>query len=820
VAEQILIPSDHLLLEAADALPAIVVLRSALGNTHFVVVWRCHRGLVQVMDPSSGRVWSTRQALSDAVHIHEMAVSADAFRAWTATRDFLQPLEQRMRRLRLAPDLARRHCEAALFGASSNGSAELDAAVRFTQALVDAKALRRGREATRFLEEVLAQSRQGGDAIPAEHWFARPGPPTVDGEAQLIIRGAVLVRVKGVQRRQAEAAEPAIPCEIEAALHDEPIRPWRVLVGLVRASSRFGPCAIAAGLAVVASTVALEALLFRAIFDLDRLIGPIEHRLVAALALIIFLFAIAMLEVPLVSATLHFGRHLEVGLRLAFLQKLPKCNERYFRSRLTSDLAERSHVVHTVRELPTVVGAFTLTCFHLAAVVAGIAWLDAASAVPAVAAALAGTMLPLGVQPLLAEGDLRVRSHAGALSRFYLDALRGLVPVRVHRAERSLCREHEALLVEWACAAQRLLRWSLSTEALVRLSGVGFVVWLLWAYANRAYETSAALLLTYWALQLPALGYELAALARQYPGRKSVTLRLVETLGAPEPPRSHEETSASRGPCNRGAEIRYEEVSVRAGGHTVLEGITTAIVSGSHVAIVGSSGAGKSTLVGLLLGLHRPISGSVLIDGRVVEGEHLHELLRRTAWVDPEVQLWNRSLAENLRYGNPGASIGPAIMKADLRELLGQLSEGSRTVLGEGGALVSGGEGQRVRLGRALLREDPRLVILDEPFRGLERAQRRVLLERSLRAWKGATLLLVTHDMESVLDMQQVIVMHSGRIVEQGVPAVLARMEYSHFRAMLELDRIGRETLFADARWRRWRLDAGRPLEAPEVYTS
>ena len=98
--------------------------------------------------------------------------------------------------------------------------------------------------------------------------------------------------------------------------------------------------------------------------------------------------------------------------------------------------------------------------------------------------------------------------------------------------------------------------------------------------------------------------------------------------------------------------ISLRKVSVVAGGHTLLRDVDAEIAAGSHVAIVGASGAGKSTLVGLLLGWHRPESGELLVDGRPLGPVELAALRRRTAWVDPSIRLWNRSLMENLSFGN------------------------------------------------------------------------------------------------------------------------------------------------------------------------
>jgi ABC-type multidrug transport system fused ATPase/permease subunit len=132
---------------------------------------------------------------------------------------------------------------------------------------------------------------------------------------------------------------------------------------------------------------------------------------------------------------------------------------------------------------------------------------------------------------------------------------------------------------------------------------------------------------------------------------------------------------------------------------------------------------GKSSLVGLLLGWYRPNTGTVYVDGAPLAGRVLARLRQRTTWVDPMVQLWNRSLLDNLRYGREGERrpVGEAVEAAELDEVLARLPMGLQTSVGAGGALLSGGEGQRVRLGRGVCRGTPSLVILDEAFCGLER---------------------------------------------------------------------------------------------------
>jgi ABC-type multidrug transport system fused ATPase/permease subunit len=235
------------------------------------------------------------------------------------------------------------------------------------------------------------------------------------------------------------------------------------------------------------------------------------------------------------------------------------------------------------------------------------------------------------------------------------------------------------------------------------------------------------------------------------------------------------------------------------------------------VAIIGPSGAGKSSLVGLLLGWHQPATGRILVDGEPLDGQRLERLRRETAWVDPAVQLWNRSFLENLLYGAPAHSesaIGKALEQADLRAVLEKLSEGLQTPLGEGGALVSGGEGQRVRLGRAMVRPGVRLVILDEPFRGLAREQRRELLTSARCLWRHATLLCITHDVAETLAFGRVLVVEGGRIIEDGAPTHLVKVQGSRYRAMLEAEESVRQEFWSNTVWRRLTLEGGMLREA------
>jgi ATP-binding cassette subfamily B protein len=306
-------------------------------------------------------------------------------------------------------------------------------------------------------------------------------------------------------------------------------------------------------------------------------------------------------------------------------------------------------------------------------------------------------------------------------------------------------------------------------------------------------------------------------LAQQYAGQRNTTLRLLEPLGAREEGEPEAAAAAweptSAAAMGQGVAIALEGVSVVAGGHPILTDLHLKLVPGTHVAIVGPSGAGKSSLVGLLLGWHRPASGRVLVDGRPLDDAHLAWVRQITAWVDPAIQLWNRPLLDNLCYGVADAStswVPQALAQADLRGVLDRLPDGLQTPLGEGGGLVSGGEGQRVRLGRALARRGVRLVVLDEPFRGLDREQRCVLLQRARQEWRNATLLCITHDVRSTQAFDRVLVVEGGRIIEDDVPARLAARPETRYRALLDAEAAVHEGLWSSDGWRRLQLVAGR----------
>ena len=194
----------------------------------------------------------------------------------------------------------------------------------------------------------------------------------------------------------------------------------------------------------------------------------------------------------------------------------------------------------------------------------------------------------------------------------------------------------------------------------------------------------------------------------------------------------------------------------------------------------------------------------------VLDKAQLSLLRQYTAWVDPAIQLWNRTLIKNLTYGNhlKDTSFTELINQADLYDVLSRLPNGLQTVIGENGGLLSGGEGQRVRLARAMARKDARLVILDESLRGLDREKRRELLARARQYWANATLICITHDVGETLTFNRVVVIEHGRVIEDNHPKTLAAMP-SRYQDLLNSEEEVRQTLWKNEAWQRVRLQNG-----------
>lgn len=826
VAQQALVPIDHVTLASAAALPAIVVVNRGAA-LHFVVAWRRHGRWLQIMDPAVGRRWVTVRQFQAEIHLHAHAVHKDDWREWAATGDFLDPLRERLGMLGASPALVDALVAEALADPGWHPLSALDAGVRLVQSLIDNGGIKRGQEAESVLRTIVREAgechREGRSdtLIPKPFWSVVPDPVPADyADGMLSVGGAVLLSIYGRRSSEAQIAEERKPLSLElsAALTEKQVPPLAALWKMLGEDGLLAPLALILAGAFAVSATMIEALLFRGIFDISAQLALPSQRLFAAIGLLVFATILLALEYASGLGTLRWGRKLEARLRMALLAKLPKLNDRYFHSRPISDMADRNHNIQMVRGVPGLGLRLIQSVLELAITFAGIVILAPSSGLIAALLALLALSFPFTTQHLLNERDLRVRNHAGALNSFYLDAMLGLAPVRAHRAERSVQGQHESLLVEWYKSLRSMINVTLATDAVQSILTTALVgALLLTHFFSAGRVTGSDLLLVYWTLKLPALGGTIARLIHQYPAQRNVLSRLLEPLSAPEDLElTDEERAAIATRKVKGGEkaiaLEFHDGSVLAAGHTILRSVDLAIAPGEHVAIVGVSGAGKSSLLGVLLGWHRLATGHLVIDGKRAKGSDIEAMRHETAWVDPAIQIWNRSLLDNLTYASDedaALSVGDVIAAARLRGVTQKLPQGLQTFLGEGGGLLSGGEGQRVRLARALLSPTTRLALLDEPFRGMDRTQRRALLAEARQWWSSVTLLCVTHDVAETLAFDRVLVVEDGRIIEDGAPnGLMARQ--SRYRDLVDAEAAVGESIWKGDFWRRLSLVDGR----------
>lgn len=827
-AEQVMIPADHLLIAADETLPAIVVVRLANRLTHFVVIWRRHGRIVQIMDPATGRRWPSCRTFLNELYLHSLQVPASDWLEWGRSDAFLTPVEKRLRQLGVSADQSRRMIYRAVNAEHWPSLATLDATVRLTQKLVSTGDLSSGSATVysveKLAEKALAQEVDPTRVIPEAYWSVLPASREDSGVEQVTLRGAVMICIRGQRTathaaslQEGAASRATLPPELTAALAEAPPKPLRAFCRLLFADGRLGPATLFTGMVGITVGIVLEALLFRGMLGIWHILSDVEQRLWAIAAVLLFLGLLAALDVVLARGVFRLGRRLEGRLRLALLEKIPRLGDRYFKSRPTSDMAHRLHSIHHLRLLPKYGRMFVEIVTEIGLTCAGLIWLNPSSA-PIVGLMMGLILgLPFLAQPLIAERDLRVRTHNGALSQLHLDALLGIMAVRYHRADRAIRHEHDALLEAWRRASLSFFQVVIGLKGLQAAAGFGCTIWLVYHYLATASHTGGLILLMYWALKLHVLSTPLGFVLRNYPAHRNMTLRLLEPLGALEDESGLGDSTLSVLPNHQdeiptGLDIAFENVSVRVGGHRVLRDVTLHLEAGRHVAVVGSSGAGKSSLVAALLGWYRPSAGEICVDGKPYHGSIIDQVRQSTAWVDPSVQLWNRPLIDNLHYGMADAYAVPfrdAVQQANLRPVIDKLPQGLQSPLGEGGALVSGGEGQRVRLGRALLRRNARLAVLDEPFRGLNRSQRHTLLQRARQHWHQATMLYITHDVHETLAFERVLVVEQGEVVEDGHPDDLVAQPDSRYRALLEAESNVQQMFRSDTMWRHLRLENG-----------
>ena len=235
-------------------------------------------------------------------------------------------------------------------------------------------------------------------------------------------------------------------------------------------------------------------------------------------------------------------------------------------------------------------------------------------------------------------------------------------------------------------------------------------------------------------------------------------------------------------PALRGVDgrVAFEDVSFAyRPQHTTLHHLDFEVPPGATFALVGPSGSGKSTLITLMARFYDPTEGRILIDGKDIRDFNVHSLRRQIGIVMQDNILFSGTIADNIRYGRPGASdaeMKEAAEAAHADEFISKLTHGYETWLGEKGVQLSGGQRQRIAIARVVLK-DPRILILDEATSALDTESERLVQDALEKLMTRRTSIVIAHRLSTIVKADRILVLDQGRIVEQGSHQELLRQQ-------------------------------------------
>ncbi|MBI3938937.1 MAG: ATP-binding cassette domain-containing protein [Betaproteobacteria bacterium] len=485
------------------------------------------------------------------------------------------------------------------------------------------------------------------------------------------------------------------------------------------------------------------------------------------------------------------GEHVIADLRRAVFGHVLALSPAFFDSARTGELASR--LTNDSEQLRQVIGfGFSMFLRNALMMVGALALLIATS--PRLAALIV-LGVPATLVPILVIGR-RVRRLSRAnqdrvadVSAHVDESLHEIRTVQAYGHEQPT-RELFAEAAEAACAAGvrrvRVKAWLISLVMLIAFCAVGVILWIGGhdVLAGRLTAGELSAFVFYAAIVASGAG-TVSEVWGEIQRAAGATERLMELLDT-QPALAAALPVINLPPRVSGA-IRFDEVAFAYPGRleTIALGpISFDIRPGERVALVGPSGAGKSTVFALILRFYDPLAGRVLIDGADIRYCDPHELRRHVALVPQEPVIFAASVAENVRFGRPGApveAVREACAAAHALEFIERLPQGLDTDLGERGVKLSGGQRQRISIARAILADRP-VLLLDEATSSLDAESERQVAQALERLARGRTTLVIAHRLATVRNAGRIIVMDRGRIHAVGAHNELMRADglYAH----------------------------------------
>jgi len=327
-------------------------------------------------------------------------------------------------------------------------------------------------------------------------------------------------------------------------------------------------------------------------------------------------------------------------------------------------------------------------------------------------------------------------------------------------------------------SGQLLLLW------VVRSAVTGTALWLWWQGRATPGEITYVLT-TYFVVHgyLRDIGQHIHHLQRSVNEMEEMVHLYEQPLGVSDSPEAR--------PLRiEAGEVRFDHVTFCYAGQDkpLYRDLNVRIAPGERIGLVGHSGSGKTTFVKLIQRLYDVTDGRVLIDGQNVAGATQESLRSQIAIVQQEPILFHRSLAENISYARPNATlteIERAARLANAHDFIARLPRGYNTLVGERGVKLSGGERQRVALARAFLANAP-ILILDEATSSLDSESEALIQQAMDRLMASRTSIVIAHRLSTVRAMDRILVFEHGHIVEEGNHEALLRRPQGHYRRLFE----------------------------------
>jgi len=400
-----------------------------------------------------------------------------------------------------------------------------------------------------------------------------------------------------------------------------------------------------------------------------------------------------------------------------------------------------------------------------------------------------GLLLPLSALRLGREPGRALVTLRAQLNTRLLDGIQGLADLLAYGRADDQAAQITALGREYGQAQKRMALLSgfhSGVAALLTHLGLWLVVYLAIPQVNNGHipgpMLAALALLTLASFEAVT---PLPLAAQMWESVRTAAARLFEIVDAePEISAPSSTSREQMPPTNEALRITDLSFTYPNTASPALDHVTFDLHPGTATAIVGPSGAGKSTLVHLLMRFWEYRSGDILLGGRSLHGLEQDEVRARCAVVSQTAHFFNASIRDNLRLARPSASqeeIEQAAQQAHIHDFIQRLPKGYDTFIGEQGLRLSGGERQRLALARALLKDAP-IFILDEPTANLDPLTEKQVLETLFQVMRGRTTLLITHRLVGLENMDEILVLQNGRIVERGTQADLLGRRGAFYR--------------------------------------